>query len=431
MLLSFLRNLACFPSSYAEYDPLDAVEPAAWPVASFPAPPGPIMRLPPELVHLVISSVDSAMLATCSLVCSRWMAHARARMFYRLSISLSNADRFGRLFAPPSRVTFGSDVREIELDDSIIGDFWTSHVLPRFIEDFPHLNTLALFGAVPAYLPSPFQVVTHLELNYVANWSLEISPDRLASFLSIFVRLETLKVAQETGPYVNFRGLSEAIRPPPCLRRVDFDNPLLIPWMTATTPAPSIEAVRVEVSRPESLKALESLRRLSSSLRSLELILTEPEVGESFLKHNHLDTTTQLHTLRIQADHSQAAQILLKLLSYIDTSLLSEISLDFAIPYLDSPVLTLLPWSALDAALAALPALRRLMVVKVLVSPQGWRSRINQRTVLLDAASRLPLCRDNFGVGVVPPPDVGLALSSRPPSRAAGSRRYLTDLHAF
>jgi hypothetical protein len=135
----------------------------------------------------------------------------------------------------------------------------------------------------------------------------------------------------------------------------------------------------------------------------------------------------QLHTLRLQADHSQAAQILLKLLSYIDTSCLEEISLNFAIPYLDSPVLTLLPWSALDAALVALPALRQLTVVKVLVSPQGWRSRINQRTVLLDAVHRLPLCRD-FGVGVGPTDG---NLNSRPPSRAAGSRGYLMDLQAW
>lgn len=148
---------------------------------------------------------------------------------------------------------------------------------------------------------------------------------------------------------------------------------------------------------------------------------------ESFLNQNHLDANMQLHTLRLQADHSQAAQILLKLLSYIDTSCLEEISLNFAIPYLDSPVLTLLPWSALDAALVALPALRQLTVVKVLVSPQGWRSRINQRTVLLDAVHRLPLCRD-FGVGVGPTDG---NLNSRPPSRAAGSRGYLTDLQAW
>ncbi|KAF7332950.1 F-box domain-containing protein [Mycena venus] len=423
MLLSFLRSLVCLPSSYADYDPLGTIESLPWPTASFPRPLGPITRLPPELVHLIISCVDSTMLATCSLVCSRWNAPARARMFSRLSISMSNADRFGRLFVPPSRVTFGSHVREIELDDSILGDFWASHVLPRFVADFPHLSTLTLFGTVPAspFLPSAFEVVTHLEFNCVSNSRLATSPDRLASFISTFPRLERLKLTQENGPYVNFRGLSaSSIRPPPNLHRVDLDNPVLLPWITSATPQACHRGYP-----PRYLAC--SLRHLSTSLHTLELILSDPDVGESFLKQNHLDVTTQLHTLRIQADHSQAAQILLKILSYIDTSCLHEISLDFAIPYLDSPVLTLLPWSALDAALAALPSLRRLMVVKVLVSPQGWRSRINQRMVLLDAVHSMPLCRDfGFGVGL------GAAdLNSRPPSRAAGSRRYLTDLHTF
>jgi hypothetical protein len=64
----------------------------------------------------------------------------------------------------------------------------------------------------------------------------------------------------------------------------------------------------------------------------------------------------------------------------------------------------------------------------VLVSPQGWRSRINQRMLLPDAAHRMPLCHRGFGVGK----GSGAAdLDSRPPSRAAGSRRWLSDLHAF
>jgi hypothetical protein len=154
-------------------------------------------------------------------------------------------------------------------------------------------------------------------------------------------------------------------------------------------------------------------------------LLNEPDTNPTrgiaaFLAKTYLDATQKPHTLRIQADHSQAAQILLKILADIDTSSLSDISLDFAIPYLDSPVLMLLPWDELDAALAALPALRRLTVVKVLVSPHGWRSRISQRTVLLDAVSRMPLCRD-FGVGVLTPD----FLESRPPSRAAGSPQHL------
>ncbi|KAJ7249769.1 hypothetical protein B0H12DRAFT_1121666 [Mycena haematopus] len=430
MFLSFLRNLACISSNYAEYDVLETVD-AAWPIASFPRTVPPIMCLPSELVHLIICCVDDTMLATCSLVCTRWMIHARARMFCRLSISMSNAHRFSRLFdASPSRVTFGSHVREIELDDSIMRDFWTSHVLPKFVVEFPRLNTLTLFGAVPPPLPHALQGVTHLDFSYyVSNSQPEetASPDRLTAFISTFPHLEALKLVQENGASINFSNLSEGTHPPPPqnVRRLDLDNPIFLPWIASAIPTPPIQAVRLDISRPESLKALESLRCFSATLQALELIFSEVDVGESFLEEHHLDVNMQLRTLRIQADHSQAAQILLKILSYIDSSGLQEISLDFAIPYLDSPVLTLLPWGALDAALAALPVLRRLTVVKVLVSPHGWRSRINQRTVLMDAVQRMPLCRD-FGVGQAP-----AELNSRPPSRAAGSRRYLTDLHAF
>ncbi|KAJ7351509.1 hypothetical protein DFH08DRAFT_100554 [Mycena albidolilacea] len=430
MFLSFLRNLACMPSNYADYDPLGTIEPSAWPVASITWTLSPIMRLPPELVHLIISCVDSTMLATCSLVCTLWMPHARARMFRRLSISVSNAHRFGRLFEPLSCVSFGSHVREIELDGSIICDFWTTQVLPKFIVDFPHLNTLTLFGAVPPPLPSAFQVITHLEINYSAlapRITCTISP--VAGFVSMFPRLEVLKLTQENGAYPDFGGLSEPIHPPPPhLRRVDLDNAVFLPWITSATHKPPISAIRLDISRSESIKALESLRCLSTSLQSLELIISDLDVGASFLKPNRLDPTTQLRTLRIQADYSQAAHILLKLFSYIDTSCLAEVSLYFAIPYLDSPDPSLLPWSDLDAALAALPSLRRLTVVQVLVSPQGWRSRINQRMLLPDAAHRMPLCHRGFGVGK----SSGAAdLDSRPPSRAAGSRRWLSDLHAF
>ncbi|KAF7337399.1 F-box domain-containing protein [Mycena sanguinolenta] len=433
MFLSFIRSFVCISSSYAEYDVLGTAEPE-WPIASFPRAVGvsPIMQLPSELLHLIICWVDSTMLATCSLVCTRWMTHARARMFCRLSISMSNAHRFGHLFDPPlSRITFGLDVREIELEDSIIRDFWTTHVLPKFVVEFPRLNSLTLFGTVPPPLPHALQGVTHLDFNYYVNSTSRLeegtSPDRLAAFISTFPYLESLKLVQENGASINFSDVSADMHPPPPpnLRRLDLDNPVFLPWIASAIPKPPVQAIRLDISRLESLKALESLRCFSTTLHALELIFSEGDVGESFLKENHLDRNTQLRTLRIQADHSQAAQILLKILSYIDSSCLQEISLDFAIPYLDSPVLTLLPWGALDAALAALPALCRLTVVKVLVSPHGWRSRINQRSVLMDAVQRMPLCR-GFGVGQPP-----AELNSRPPSRAAGSRRYLTDLHTF
>ncbi|KAJ7499998.1 hypothetical protein FB451DRAFT_1207187 [Mycena latifolia] len=421
MLRSFVLALACFHTNSRDYDLLEAVEHAVWPAVSLAPPAGPITHLPPELVHLIMAYVDPTMLANCSLVCTEWMAHARRRMFSRISISLSNAHRFGRLFVPPSRASFAPYVHGIELDHKIVGDFWTSDVLPKFIVNFPHLTTLILFGLVPKSLPSAFQVVTHLELNYVCI----AHPDRLASFISTFPRLETLKLTQEKGPYFNFGPLSGERRPPSRLRGVDLDSPLLLHWIASATPSPLIDAIRLEISHPETTLAMDSIRSLSPSLRALDLTLSDLDVGASFLGTNHLNVIKKLRTLRIQADHSQAAQILLKVLSDIDTSHLEEISLDFAIPYLDSPVLMLLPWDELDTALAALPSLRRLTVVKVLVSPQGWRSRINQRTVLLDAVSRMPLCRD-FGVGVLPPD-----LDSRPPSRAAGSPRHLPDLYGY
>ncbi|KAJ7151869.1 hypothetical protein C8R43DRAFT_483899 [Mycena crocata] len=420
MLRSFVRNLACFPSSSFRYDSLDTVESAAWPIDGLPPTIGPIADLPPELVHLIMGYVDPSMLASCSLVCKEWLTHARTRMFWRISISLSNADRFGRLFVPPAQVSFDSHVREIELDPKIVADFWTSDVLPKFVVHFPHLTTLSLFGYVPKSLHSAFHVVTHLELNYVCT----AHPSRLARFIATFPRLETLKSTQEKVPYLNFGVISGVDGPPPNLRRLDLDNPLILQWIASGYPKPSIQAVRLEISHPETTMAVDSIRSLSVSIASLDLTLSDVDVGESFLATNLLDPKIQLRRLRIQADHSQAAQILLRLLSYIDTSCLEEISLDFAIPYLDSPVLTLLPWDALDASLSSLPALRRLMVVKVLVSPQGWRSRINQRTLLLDAVTRMPRCRD-FNVGCV----VAHDLNSRPPSRAAGSPRHLSELY--
>ncbi|KAJ7643185.1 hypothetical protein B0H17DRAFT_1148624 [Mycena rosella] len=420
MLHSFLRRLVCFPTGARDYDLLEAVDPAVWPAASLPPPAGPITDLPPELLHLIIEFVDPTMLATCSLVCRRWMVDAaRKKMFARLSISLLNAHRFGRLFVPPALITFAPYVRGIELDHKIVRDFWVSDVLPQFIVGFPHLSTLTIFGLVPNVLPSAFQVITHLELNYVCT----SHPDRLASFISTFPRLETLKLTQERGLYFNFGVLSEMCQPPPRLRGVDLDSPLLLHWIASANPKPLIESIRLEISHPEAMMAMDSIRALSPSLHALDLTLSDVEVGASFLAENHLDVIKKLRTLRIQADHSQAAQLLLKVLSEIDTSYLEEISLDFAIPYLDSPVLMFLPWDELDASLAALPSLRRLTVVKVLVSPHGWRSRINQRTVLLDAVNRMPLCRD-FGVGVLTPD-----LESRPPSRAAGSPRDLPDLY--
>ncbi|KAJ7889795.1 hypothetical protein B0H14DRAFT_2690979 [Mycena olivaceomarginata] len=283
--------------------------------------------------------------------------------FRRLSISVSNAHRFGRLFEPLSCATFGSHVREIELDGSIICDFGR----PRFSPS-----------------SSAFQVITHLELNYSAlapRITCTISP--VAGFVSMFPRLEVLKLTQENGAYPDFGGLSEPRQPttttstPSRSRQCGFSpSGLLRP-----TYKPPISAIRFGYFAFGVIKALESLRCLST--------LSSP---------NRLDPTTQLCTLRIQADYSQAAHILLKLFSYIDTSCLAEVSLDFAIPYLDSP-------------------------------RPGWRSRINQRMLLPDAAHRMPLCHRGFrrweGLR-----GGGPRFAARRVARRA-SRRWLSDLHAF
>ncbi|KAJ7211707.1 hypothetical protein GGX14DRAFT_564936 [Mycena pura] len=416
MLRSFIRRLSCTTPSSADYDLL----PDTAAVTSAPPPLGPITRLPPELVHLVFTFIDPSTLAACSLVCAGWLPHARRRMFSRVSISLHNAHRFGRLLAaapPRALASFPAHVRAIELDDRIADDFWAAEVLPKYVAHFERLTTLCFFGALPRALPRAFAAVTHLELNYVYT-SL---PRRLEAFIASLPRLETLKVTQEKGPYFPVSG---EYRPSSALRRVDLDDPSLLHWIITSHPSPKLEAIQLEISRPETLVMLESLRRLSS-LESLDLILTDLEVGASFLTKKYLSSTTQLRSLRIQADHSHAAHILLHLLSYIDTARLASLSLDFAIPYLselDGPaVLTLLPWDALDAALARLPALRRLAVVKVFVSPPGWRSRVSQRAVLLDAADRMPRCRGRCGPDPLPP--------ERPPSPAAGSPRFCDDLY--
>ncbi|KAJ7828496.1 hypothetical protein B0H14DRAFT_2812083 [Mycena olivaceomarginata] len=448
MFLSFLRNLACMPSNYADYDPLGTIESSAWPVASITRTLSPIMRLPPELVHLIISCVDSTMLATCSLVCTLWMPLARARMFRRLSISVSNAHRFGRLFEPLSCATFGSHVREIELDGSIICDFWTTQVLPKFIVDFPHLNTLTLFGAVPPPLPSAFQVITHLELNYSAlapRITCTISP--VAGFVSMFRRLEVLKLTQETGAYPDFGGLSESIHPPPPhLRRVDLDNAVFLPWITSATYKPPISAIRLDISRSESIKALESLRCLSTSLQSLELIISDLDVGGIifFLLSTQLkidsssssvlseaqppgSNNTTLHTAhpsRLLAGGTHPPQTFLVHRHLLPRGSLAR--LRHPLPRQPRPVPS--PVERFGRGAGGPPEPAPPHSRPSARQPAGWRSRINQRMLLPDAAHRMPLCHRGFSVGK----GSGAAdLDSRPPSRAAGSRRWLSDLHAF
>lgn len=291
-MLSFIRSLACFSSDSREYNLLETFEQGVWPTVSLPRKLGPITLLPPELVHLIIGHhVDPTTLASCSLVCTEWMLHARPRMFSRISISLSNADRFGRLFVPPRGVTFASHVREIELDHKIAGDFWTSDVLPKFVVKFPHLHTLSLFGLVPKSLPSAFQVVTHLELNYVYTPHAE----RLASVISAFPRLETLKVTQERGPsYFRFGDILSELHPPsPHLRRVDLDNPAILHWIASASPKPRLESICLEISQPEIAIAVESIRALSPSLRALDLSFSDLEAGGTYppllptLPHTH------------------------------------------------------------------------------------------------------------------------------------------------
>ncbi|KAJ7277451.1 hypothetical protein C8J57DRAFT_1309296 [Mycena rebaudengoi] len=405
MLRTFIRNLACRSSGYDEplYIEVDH------------AP-----YLPLELWHYIIGSVEANMLAACSLVCSSWIAPARARMFWHISISLCNADRFGRLFTQPTRTTFAAYVREIDLEEEIARDFWTAYVLPKFIAHFPQLTTLNFFGRVPQKPLHPvFEVITHLDLSNV--WCIHLG--QLSTFISNFPRLHTLKLTQDDGPFMFNFDHPAACAPPRGLRTLDLDNAHILRWITAGAPYPSIDNIRLEITTSEMITAVESIRSLSTNLRVLDLNLAELAVGAYFLANRHLELNSGLRILRIQADHSHAAQVMLKILSYIDTSSLEEISLEFAIPYLDSPVMASLPWSELDKALAALPVLRRLTVAKVLVSPHGWKSRINQRDILLEAVNRMPLCRV-FGVGLLPD-------SPRPRRRAAGSGRPLADYYGY
>ncbi|KAK7053645.1 F-box domain-containing protein [Favolaschia claudopus] len=471
MFLSFLRYLLCRPSNYAHYDSLDTIDTPAWPTVSLPPAPSPISRLPTELLDLIIAYVDSTTLAACSLVCARWVAPSRARIFPRLSISLFNAHRFSVLFTEPSRVTFVSHVREIELDDSITGDFWTSQVLPKYLRQFPRLHTLKLLGNVPLCLPSGFDVITRLEFTSrvrLPSWGV-VTRDELAEFIaSSFPRLEELKLTQEHAVYVNFRdSVASLTPPPPNLWRVELDNVQLLPWLASGTPAPPIQFLRLDISRVDTLKALECLRHLSPSLRELELILSDIEVGAAFLHHSYIPPLPHLTSLALQAHHTHAIQNLLTLLPTCSSSSLTTLSLAFAIPYLDdddgafllpttSPhhntlgsntitTTTPLPFPTLDHALTSLPLLTLFTPAKVLVSPAGWRSRLNQRAPL-PLEARMPLCcarglfpgsRSGGGIrggGVRCGGGEGSEMGgerSRPPSRAAAGSprlRHLTEL---
>ncbi|KAJ6546142.1 hypothetical protein B0H10DRAFT_1174906 [Mycena sp. CBHHK59/15] len=267
MLRSFIRNLACLSSASAEaYILVDDAAPTE----------GPIAWLPPELLHLIICCVDATMLATCSLVCSSWMTHARSRMFSHISISMSNADRFGRLFAQRTRVTFRHHVREIDLDDQIVRDFWTSEVLPKFIIQFPRLTTFSLCGSVPVkWLHPAFQVVVHLELANV--WGSDFI--QLATFISKFPLLQTLKLTEEKETFVNFAALSAISQPSRFLHKLDLDNPAIFHWIISGTPKPRIDTLCLEISCPDVSSAVQSIRSLSTSLNVLDLNLTDVDTG--------------------------------------------------------------------------------------------------------------------------------------------------------
>ncbi|KAJ7062690.1 hypothetical protein C8F01DRAFT_1368427 [Mycena amicta] len=422
----FTKGLACFrplPLASAAYHVLEKSEVAKGRVVEkTTSTEGPLSRLPPELIEVLISFVapDMHMLAVCSLVCSGWLSPSRKRLFQRISVSLRNADRFGRLFEfgarrtrkKPSTCTFSAHVRAIELDDKLAADLWTRDVLPNLLPLLPRLTTLALFGMLPrssgSLPPALAQCITHLELNDV---HISVSrPHRLAALIASFSRLESLKVTQEVWVWdSDFQFSANKYRASRELRSVDVDDPAILQWIvegaTLEGEASKLQHVRVEVSSAETLGALRSLDKLPN-LQSLDLVLLDVDVAESFLASgsSYLPTSTPLHSLRIQADHTLAGPVLLHALRHLPTSLLSTLSLDFAIPFAhlnDShwqATVTALPWDALDAALSRLPALRpsRLTVVKVLVSPHGWRSRISQRAVLFDAKERLPR---SFGRG--------------------------------
>nr|GAT51772.1 predicted protein [Mycena chlorophos] len=395
--------------------------------------------LPPELIDLILSFVHAdpnplSTLVAASLVCSAWLAPARKYLFRRISVSLGNADRFGRLFTAiyPSALvqntknkrkslpsttqkavppTFAAYVRAMELDEKLTSDLWVSTVLPNLLPTFAALDTLALSGAFPrlGFLPAALGAcVKHLELCDVDPRIVlgvgTIRRMRLDELVAHFVGVESFKLTQELSLQATIlpQSFSEENDRPSLerLRRIDVDDAKILQWI-ACGGAPHVTEIRVEVSTADSLAALDCLDAFLR-LESVDLILSDADVAESFVSR-HLPTLPALQTLRIQAPYPLAGPALLHVLSSIPTSSLSTLIIAFAVGYLESGIalpIASLPWAALDAALSDLPSLNRsrLTVLKVLVSPRGWQSRIDGHAEVLDARRRLPKVFKGMGL---------------------------------
>ncbi|KAF7293821.1 hypothetical protein HMN09_01178000 [Mycena chlorophos] len=355
---------------------------------------------------------------------SERLARARRKyLFRRISVSLGNADRFGRLFTaiypsasdentknkrkslPPTTQkavppTFPAYVRAMELDEKLTSDLWVSTVLPNLLPTFAALDTLALSGAFPE---------ARLSARCIRRVLLGVGTlrrMRLDELLAHFVGVESFKLTQELSLQATIlpQSFSEENDRPSLerLRRIDVDDAKILQWI-ACGGAPNVTEIRVEVSTADSLAALDCLDAFLT-LESLDLILSDADVAESFVSR-HLPTLPPLQTLRIQAPYPLAGPALLHILSSIPTFSLSTLIIAFAVGYLESGIalpITSLPWTTLDAALSELPSLipSRLTVLKVLVSPRGWRSRIDGHAEVLDARRRLPKVFKGMSLGV-------------------------------
>ncbi|KAJ7161763.1 hypothetical protein C8R43DRAFT_991435 [Mycena crocata] len=377
-------------------------------------------RLPPELVREILLEIDPTVLTDMSLVCRDWSDYARPLIFYRLWISLENVGRFVRLFKSPRRVTFDSHVREIVLDPHVaLGQDWCApELLPKIVAKFPHFTTLTTFGFVPnpevLELDGAFRAVTRLEVKVKAK----LSPESFTSFVATFPRLEQLKVTlpHRPGPVPTFPPGRE---PPTHLNELDLDNPFILHWIDASNPRPSIASLCFRMSRSQTVPiAVEAIGSLSSSLHSFDLTLPNTATGTAFLSIDRLNLRSRLRTLHLRADHTQAAEILLKILSepHLDTSRLKEISLDFQVSDADQLVPILPPWDALNTALSALPALCRLTMSRLI-----WNEPLGsiERVILREASRRLQFPRS---------PDVKVATTAPPlrlNRRGAGAGDHL------
>ncbi|KAJ7124048.1 hypothetical protein C8R43DRAFT_1031183 [Mycena crocata] len=246
-------------------------------------------------------------------------------------------------------------------------------------------------------------MVSRLEVKLKA----EISRKLVMRFISTFPCLEQLQVTLPHRP-APVPVLPQGEGPPPRLSELDLDNPSILGWIATSNPRPNITSLCFRISLSDTVPlAVGAIGSISSSLHSLDLTLPDFATGAALLRIDRLNLRSQLRTLRLRADHTQAAPILLKILSepHLDTSLLEEVFLDFQVS-VDQLVPILPPWDVLNAAFSGLPALCRLTMTKLIWSPQGGPSGSSERVILRHVSRRLqfPRSREVEVATTAPPP---------------------------